>query len=262
MISIRFLCAASVPDLGRRFIADHLAVLDFAHAAFVDQQVGVADHLGEGEEGLGDGDVAPDRLRDLIAAARLLGDQPVDLLLAPLVLGEAVVDQGDVVDDRLAVAGEDELGRHLPGLAHRLDVGDERLRCVPRSRRAGGRSAGWRRCGRSGGRRRSGSAARRPRRPCRRGCGPGRCRASQGAVAEARSPRRPRAAWSRSTVRAPAAEAARDALQRDGDLLGDAVAQHQLDREAVLAPRRPRRSWRAARRRPRAPRPRRRSARR
>ena len=35
-------------------------------------------------------------------------------------------------------------------------------------------------------------------------------------------------------VRAPAAEAARDALQRGGDLLGDAAAQHQLDREAVL----------------------------
>ncbi len=35
--------------------------------------------------------------------------------------------------------------------------------------------------------------------------------------------------------RAPAAEAARDALQREGDLLRDAVAQHQLDRELVLA---------------------------
>ena len=34
--------------------------------------------------------------------------------------------------------------------------------------------------------------------------------------------------------RAPAAEAARDAAQRHRDLLGDAVAQHQLDREAVL----------------------------
>ena len=68
------------------FVADHLAVVGFAHPALVDQQVGVADHLGEGEEGLGDGDVAPDRLGDLVAAARLLGDQPVDLLLAPLVL--------------------------------------------------------------------------------------------------------------------------------------------------------------------------------
>ena len=76
----------------------------------------MADHLGEGEEGLGDGDVAPDRLGDLVAAARLLGDQLVDLLLAALVLGDAVVDQGDVVGDRLAVAGEDDLGRHLARL--------------------------------------------------------------------------------------------------------------------------------------------------
>ena len=35
-------------------------------------------------------------------------------------------------------------------------------------------------------------------------------------------------------VGAPAAEAARDALQGGRDLLGDAAAQHQLDREAVL----------------------------
>ena len=68
-----------------RFVADHAAVVGFAHPAFVDQQVGVADHLGEGEEGLGDGDVAPDRLRQLVAGARPLGDQAVDLLLAPLV---------------------------------------------------------------------------------------------------------------------------------------------------------------------------------
>ncbi len=74
----------------------------------------------------------------LEAAARLLGDQLVDLLLAAIVLGDAVVDQGDVVGDRLAVAGEDDLGRHLARLAHRLDVGDEGLRALARSRRAGG----------------------------------------------------------------------------------------------------------------------------
>jgi hypothetical protein len=70
----------------------------------------MADHLGESEEGLGDGDVAPDRLGDLVGVAGLLGDQLVDLLLAPVVLGDALVDQGGVVDDRLAVAGEDDLG--------------------------------------------------------------------------------------------------------------------------------------------------------
>jgi hypothetical protein len=58
-------------------------------------------------------DVAPDRLGDLIGVAGLLGDQLVDLLLAPVVLGDAVVDQGDVVSDRVAVAGEDDIARVL-----------------------------------------------------------------------------------------------------------------------------------------------------
>ncbi len=120
MISIRRFVARR----SGRLIADHLPVVEFPHALLVDQEVGVADHLREGEEGLGDGDVAPDRLRDLVAAPRSLGDQLEDLLLAPIVLGQAVVDQRGVVDDRLAMAGEDDLGRHLPRLAHRLDVGD------------------------------------------------------------------------------------------------------------------------------------------
>ena len=52
----------------------------------------MADHLGEGEEGLSDGDVAPDGLRDLVGVVGLLGDQLVDLLLAAVVLGDAVID--------------------------------------------------------------------------------------------------------------------------------------------------------------------------
>src|SRR4051794_41244317 len=74
-----------------RFIADNVTVVQLAHAFFVDEDVGVADHLGEGEEGLGDGDVAPDRLGQLVAGARALGDQAVDLLLAAVVRGEAAV---------------------------------------------------------------------------------------------------------------------------------------------------------------------------
>ena len=50
----------------------------------VDQQVDVADHLREGEEGLGDGDVAPELLGELVGGARPLGDQAAQLLLAPL----------------------------------------------------------------------------------------------------------------------------------------------------------------------------------
>ena len=187
MISIRFLRGACAP-FGRRALgtldqrvrrhlpsgrleADHLAVVDLAHPALVDQQVDVADHLGEGEEGLGDGDVAPDRLGDLVAGARPLGDQAVDLLLAPLVLGEALVDQRDVVDDRLAVAGEDDLGRQLAGLLQRLDVGDQRLRALvraverPRDQRVGG-DVGDQVVGGD-----QDPPLARPRRPCRRGCG-------------------------------------------------------------------------------------------
>ena len=233
MISIRFLARARGYP-ARLDSGSPRRRSSFAHPAFVDQQVGVADHLGEGEEGLGDGDVAPDRLGDLVAAARPLGDQAVDLLLAALVLGDAVVDQGDVVDDRLAVAGEDDLGRHLARLSHRLDVGDERLRCA-RSEPSSGRvisgleemwAIRW-------------SAAIRilrssSQKTVSEGLCPGRWSASQGAVAELdrlavveRPGDRRRASPSRGSC------ARRCAGRRD--LLGDAVAQHQLDREAVLA---------------------------
>jgi hypothetical protein len=91
-------------SLLNRFVVDNVAVVHFPHPPLVDQEVGMADYLGEGEEGLGDGDVAPDRLGQLVAAAGLLGNQLVDLLLAALVLGDPVVDQGNVVDYRLAAA--------------------------------------------------------------------------------------------------------------------------------------------------------------
>src|SRR5215218_7055261 len=82
-----------------RFVADHRVVIYFPHPPFVDEQVGVAYHLGEGEEGLGDGDVAPERLGDLVAAAGALGDQAVDLLLAAVVAVHPRVDQLGVVGD-------------------------------------------------------------------------------------------------------------------------------------------------------------------
>ena len=88
------------------------------------------EHLGERQVGLRDRDVAEQRLRELVAAARLLGDQLVDLLRPPAVELEPLVDQGDVVGDRLAVAGEHDLGRQLASLSERLEVGDERLRPV------------------------------------------------------------------------------------------------------------------------------------
>ena len=76
-------------------------------------------------------------------------------------------------------------------------------------------------------------AAPRPRRSCRRGCG-------RAGGAPAGCGRGRAHSWPSSRgvghldLRAPAAEAARDAAQRHRHLLGDAVAQHQPDREAVL----------------------------
>ena len=70
------------------------------------------------------------RLGQLVAGARLLGDQVVDLVRPLGVELEALVDQGDVVGDRLAVAGQHDLGRQLARLAQRVEVGDERLRAA------------------------------------------------------------------------------------------------------------------------------------
>ena len=65
------------------------------------------------------------------------------------------------------------------------------------------------------------------------GLWPGRCRACR--VRSRKSIASPSASGRVTAhVRAPAAEAAGDAAQRRRHFLGDAVAQHQLDREAVL----------------------------
>ena len=61
-------------------------------APLVDQQVDVADHLGQRQERLGHRDVAPQLLGKLVAGARPLGDQLVDLLGAPARVSEALVD--------------------------------------------------------------------------------------------------------------------------------------------------------------------------
>ena len=73
--------------------ADDAAVGDLADHARVDQQVDVADDLREGQERLGDRDVAPQLLGELVGGPRLLGDQAVELLGAALVQREPLVDQ-------------------------------------------------------------------------------------------------------------------------------------------------------------------------
>src|SRR5919198_1033478 len=90
------------------------------------QEVDVTEHLGEGEEGLGHGDVAPQLLGDLVRRARALGNQPVDLLGPPAVHREALVDQPAMVGDRLAVPREHDLRRQLSGASGRLYVDHQR----------------------------------------------------------------------------------------------------------------------------------------
>ena len=87
----------------------------------------VADYLGEGEERLGHRDVAPERLGELVPGTGLLGDQAIELLGSPLVHREALVDQRDVVRDRIAVPGEDDLSRQFAGLLQRLEIDDQGL---------------------------------------------------------------------------------------------------------------------------------------
>ena len=107
-------------------------MLDLLHAPLVGEQVEVAEHLGQGQVGLRDGDVAPQRLRDLVGRARPLGEQPVDLVGAPAVQLEALVDQRAVVGDRVAVPGQHQVHVHLAGRGQRLEVLHERLRALGR----------------------------------------------------------------------------------------------------------------------------------
>ena len=97
----------------RRLEHAHAVTLDLPRPARVQQHVHVAQHLAEREVSLGDRDVAPERLSDLVRRAWPLGDKPVDLAGAPLVKREALVDQRAVVGDRLAVARKHQLDVHL-----------------------------------------------------------------------------------------------------------------------------------------------------
>ena len=82
-----------------------------------DEEVHVADHLRQRQVRLGHRDVSPDLPGDLVRRARLLADEPEDLVLAAVVQPEALVDQRAVVGDRIAVAGEDERTSSRPSCA-------------------------------------------------------------------------------------------------------------------------------------------------
>ena len=75
---------------------------------------------------LGHGDIAPDLLGHRVGRPGPLGDDPLDLVEPALFGGHAAVDQADVVGDRVAVAGEHQIDRHLAGLGQRLVVADQR----------------------------------------------------------------------------------------------------------------------------------------
>src|SRR3954447_8236957 len=114
--------------LASGFEAHDAARLALRHAALLDEQVDVAEHLAEREVGLRDRDVAPQRLGDLVGRAGALLDQPADLARAPVVEREALVDQLHVVGDGVAVPGEDDLDVHVARLAQRAHVGQQRPR--------------------------------------------------------------------------------------------------------------------------------------
>ena len=217
-----------------RLEPDDVAVGYLADAPLVGQQVDVAEHLRERQEGLGHGDVAPQLLGDLVRRARALGDQPEDLLGAAAVKREALVDQRPMVGDRARRARGARSRPAARGCGAATRCRSSAPAGARSSRRAGGRSAGWRRCGRSGGRRRAGSAAPRPRTACPMGCAPaGAAPRARDREAQASSPS---CSGRVTSARAPQARKLRDTrAQRRHDVLGDPVAEHQRGRELVVA---------------------------
>src|SRR4051794_11097543 len=112
---------------GRREV-DYAADLPLLRLPALLQQVDVPQPLAQREVGRGDGDVAPDRLRDVMGGARLLAEEAEDLRRPPLVHGEALVDQGGVPVELVAVAGQDAGDRHLAGRPQALHVHEQRAR--------------------------------------------------------------------------------------------------------------------------------------
>src|SRR5579884_284838 len=100
----------------------------------LNQQVQVSEHLREGQVGLRDSDVAPHLQRDLIGAQSLAVEDLQHAGSAPAMHAQPLVDQLDVLEDRIAVTGQDETRRQLARGPERIDVLKERPR--PRFRGA------------------------------------------------------------------------------------------------------------------------------
>ena len=154
-----------------RLEADHPAGLVLGHLAALEQQVDVAEHLAEREERLRDGDVAPQRLRDLVRGQRLArraargscarGARASRSARRSAPRGRRTARRG-----RAAPARPPSRASRAARPCRSAARAGGRRPARPTCRRAGARSAGWRRCGGSGGRRPAASRRPRRRRPC------------------------------------------------------------------------------------------------
>ena len=105
--------AASTDDGDEQRDEDYLDVVhrttpsssSLGHLAALDQQVDVPEHLGQSVRNVCVSATSPQiACAMLVRRARLLVDQPEDLARPALVHREAVVDQGGVVAERIAMA--------------------------------------------------------------------------------------------------------------------------------------------------------------
>ena len=97
----------------------------------LEQQVDVAEHLAQRQVRLRDGDVAPDRLRDLVRGARLLGDQArASCSRAARASRSARRSAPRGRRTRSPWPGSTVVDRHRAGLAQRLQVHDQRARAA------------------------------------------------------------------------------------------------------------------------------------
>src|ERR1700678_75199 len=75
-----------------------------------DEDIDVAQDLGEGQVGLGDRRVSPHHPGDLVGGERAVANHLEHLRGPPLVHGEALVDQRAVVEDRVPVPRQGDSG--------------------------------------------------------------------------------------------------------------------------------------------------------
>ena len=159
-----------------------------------------------------------------------------DLLGAAVVQAQPLVDQRDVVGDRVAVAGEDEAQRELARRPQRVDVVDQgawALAASPGVAAAAGETSGFEEMWAAGGRRRSGSRARASRKTVSDGLWPGRWRTARRAVAQPSVVAVVQRAGD-PAARAEGPERGPDRAEDGREVVGHAVPAHDRLRELVV----------------------------